>query len=905
MGFVNGVNLLPATGEFTYATTARTGQRVSEPALVGINFYLAGAPPKTDYSYAIDQLQAAFPARQTVAVVCAWFGNSTLASSCQIYPSTTYINNGTVINPATGLPWPTVPNAFEYWNGSSYSPDHWRVSSLNETSAGILPISSSGGSFTYGGTPSDQSVVECIVDLKARGFRVVFYPFILMDSPGKPWRGRITYSPDVSTAAASAVSTFLGSAAPSQFTRDYVNKTVSYAGSPTDFTYRRMVLHYANLCIVAGGVDLFLIGSEFRGLETIRGPGWTITGTTDGGSKAIWDYPFVAGMIALSDDVRSVFDRAGFTKDTVNLHNLISYAADWSDWMGWQHSGANPALPVVDGQWPHLDQLWAHSNIDLVSFDNYMPLSDWTTGDGSLLPSGQSNNLDVANWSAPAAKDEFLDYGYVAEGVLASSDCRTVTSLAPLTAKDYGIVTAASSWPPSPPPALPNFNGLGLAGQATITSMSYLKANIEGGDKFNWFYFDSKNLGRGQDPLGSDLQVSLPEGDHKTQSRNRYFPQQQILGNKQLRWWWNNTHKALYDAGAGLVPQGPNTQWTAQSKPIVFTEYGFPSCDKCTNQPNVFFDAKSTESGTPFWSAWRNADGGGFLPKPDQNLQLLALQAIYEYWFVDGHNTVSGGGVKMIEPALCSVWDWDARPFPVFPNLVNVWGDTGNWQAGNWLNGKGPFLTPPVPDTPSGVQMPFNFPALPGLSWSVHKRPSFSTRVASHVSGREVRLPFYAAPLYEFELTIEGMDSNGAYPGLGAKSLQSLMGLYLQCQGQAGTFLYTDPTDNSVTGQAIATGDGSTTVFTFVRTLGGATEPVSWVTSVSNIYLNGVNQPSGWTLTTPNTLTFTTAPGNLVAITASFSYAFNCRFLDDQVDFENIMNGLWQLQSLKFRSVKP
>jgi Conserved hypothetical protein 2217 (DUF2460) len=77
------------------------------------------------------------------------------------------------------------------------------------------------------------------------------------------------------------------------------------------------------------------------------------------------------------------------------------------------------------------------------------------------------------------------------------------------------------------------------------------------------------------------------------------------------------------------------------------------------------------------------------------------------------------------------------------------------------------------------------------------------------------------------------------------------------------------------------------------------------VTSVSNVYLNGVDQPSGWTLTPPNTLTFTTAPGNLVAITASFSYAFNCRFLDEQADFENIMNGLWLVQSLKFRSVKP
>ncbi|HEY8033048.1 MAG TPA: glycoside hydrolase TIM-barrel-like domain-containing protein [Methylocella sp.] len=911
MGFVNGVNLLPATGEFTYSTTAHRGQRVTELSMSGVDTYYdnfnGGTFPKTDYSYSIDQLQAAFPACTTVAVVCAWFGNSDdlAIANCQIYPATTYVNNGSIINPMTGLPWPVIsPSAFQKWNGSTWTPDHWMVSGLTETSAGLIPISSSGSSFTYGGTPSDQSIVECIVDLKARGLRVVFYPFILMDDSAKSWRGRITYSPDVSAAAASAVADFLGTAATSQFTRDVTNKTVSYAGSPTDFTYRRMVLHYANLCVVAGGVDLFLIGSEFRGLETIRGPGWTLAGTTDGSGKAIWDYPFVAGMITLSDDVRSVFDMAGFTKDLTGLHNLISYAADWSDWMGWQHSGSNPSTGT-NGQWPHLDQLWSHNNIDLVCFDNYLPLSDWTTGNGTLLPAtGISNNLDIANWSAPAASDSAYDYGHAAsDPVVSTADYGAVAGQAPASRLNYGLLSAAPAWPPAPAV----MSNLGLSGPPTLNSKAYLKANIEGGEKFNWFYSDSNNLGRGNDPFGSDLQVSLPEGDRATQSRKQFFAGQQILGNKQLRWWWNNPHQAVYDAhdGFGEIPHGLNTEWVAQSKPIVFTEYGFPSCDKCTNQPNVFFDAKSTESATPFWSIWQPSEGGGILPKPNQNLSLLALQAIYEYWFVDGHNAVSGGGVKMIEPSFCSVWNWDARPFPAFPNLVNVWGDAGNWQTGNWLNGKGPFLTPPVPDQPGGVQMPFNFPALPGLSWSVHKRPSFSTRIASHVSGREVRLPFYATTLYEFELTIDGLDSNGSYPGLGANSLQSLMGLYIQCQGQSGTFLYTDPTDNSATNQAIATGDGSTTVFTFVRTLGGATEPASWVTSVANVYLNGVNQPSGWTLTTPNTLTFTTAPGNLVAITASFSYAFNCRFIDDQEDFENMMNGLWQVQSLKFRSVKP
>ena len=120
-----------------------------------------------------------------------------------------------------------------------------------------------------------------------------------------------------------------------------------------------------------------------------------------------------------------------------------------------------------------------------------------------------------------------------------------------------------------------------------------------------------------------------------------------------------------------------------------------------------------------------------------------------------------------------------------------------------------------------------------------------------------------------------------------------------------GLFLYTDPTDNTATAQAVATGDGTTSAFPFLRTFGGFTEPVGWVLSVQHIYLNGVDQLSGWSLTAPNILTFATAPGSTVIITADFTFAYQCRFLDDQNDFENFMTGLWQVQSLKFRSVKP
>ncbi len=520
MSTISGVHLLPATGEFTYDTVAHRGA-TSLDALAGLNTFFAPGATKTDYSYAIDQLQAAHPECATVSVVCAWFADSLEAASCRVYPSTNYIGG-----------------SFQQWNGAAYVADAWRVSGLTQASNGLVPLPTlATGSAVYGGTPSDASVVRCLRDLKARGFKVVFYPFLLMTASGCPWRGLITHSPDLSAAATSAVTAFLGSVAPSEFTPDPVNLTVGYSGSPTDFTYRRMILHYAWLCTIAGGVNLFVLGSELRGLETIRGPSWTPAGTTDGSGCAAWDYPFVAGLQALAADVRTVFDGAGLTNNLSSFTNLISYSADWSDWMGYQHTGA-------DGQWPHLDALWASPNIDLVCFDNYLPLSDWTTGDGGL---------DAANWQAPAS---------------------------------------SGAWPPS----TAEMSGLGLAGAPTIYSLPYLKANIEGGEKFNWYYSDGNNDGPGRDPNGSDLMVSLPEGDRLAQARSPYFANQQLLANKQLRWWWNNPHQAIYDDGdgTGWSPHGPATEWKPQSKSICFLEYGFPACDKATNQPNVFFDPKSS-----------------------------------------------------------------------------------------------------------------------------------------------------------------------------------------------------------------------------------------------------------------------------------------------------------------------
>ena len=119
MSYINGVNLLPSTGEFTYDTIPYLGQRVTESMLTSINRYanggpLAGTGTTTDYTIALNNLQAEFPGCTTVALVVAWFGNSTDITACQIYPSTTYING-----------------TFQQASGGS---DVWRCSGLTQSS---------------------------------------------------------------------------------------------------------------------------------------------------------------------------------------------------------------------------------------------------------------------------------------------------------------------------------------------------------------------------------------------------------------------------------------------------------------------------------------------------------------------------------------------------------------------------------------------------------------------------------------------------------------------------------------------------------------------------------------------------------------------------------------------------
>ncbi len=830
---VTGVHLLPSTGEFAYDTISAVGFQRGASGLNNatiLNFFSSSAGAPTDYTNAITQFQAEHPECTTVSLVIAWFFNSEDASSCNVYPSTNFILG-----------------EFEQWTDGEFAPTNWKVSGLTEQDfPGLIPLPSLPGStgFVYGGTPSDPSVVRCIRDLKSRGFKVVFYPFLLGTSAGFPWRGRITSPGDLTQTATNDVATFMGNATVDNFIRDQTNLTVGYSGFLFDWTFRRMILHYANLCVVAGGVNLFVVGSELRGLETLRGPAWTKPGTIDGNGNATWDYPMVAQVSLLANDVRSIFDSAGLTKNQSSLENLITYSADWSSWMGWQHADAS-------GQWPHLDQLWANPNIDFVSFDNYMPLTDWTTGSGGL---------DAANWKE----------------------------------KKF-----SGAWPPGPT----QLNGLGLSGPPSIYAMPYLKGNIEGGQYFDWFYSDSNNLGRGLDPRGTDLQVSLPEGDRLAQARSGYFPNQEILANKQLRWWWNNNHQAVYDDGdgQGFAPHGPKTEWDPNAKSVITLEYGFAACDKSTNQPNVFFDPKSTESFTAYWSIWDPANELTYLPRRDDTIQALALQSVYEHWNVDGNNE-SVGGVPMLDWNFCCVWNTDARPFPTFPILNSAWGDAGNWPQGLWIGATRAVLPPPPPSLPP---TPPEFPTLalgPTLGWSAQIKPRFKTEIGQHVSGRETRIQQLANPYFEIDLTYDLLRAD-----TGHLELQAIAGFFEQASGESAAFWVEPAGLSPAIAQALGVGDGSRTAFPLVASNGSYTGPVYGTSGVAAVYLNGVAEPSGWSVSNGYlpAITFTTPPVAGAEVTADFSILWLCRFAEDVQDFEEFMTMLWTLRTVRLATVRP
>ncbi|MFQ1700672.1 glycoside hydrolase/phage tail family protein [Loktanella agnita] len=352
---VTGVALIPGTGEYGLATSqVYLSPSYGEQVAINTNSPLG----QSDFSASMDALQGELPACRSAMMVVSWFGSDLRCADCVIEPKVEQKDTD-----AESMPW--------------------RVAGKSRSNAARVPRKD--GKPIYGGTPTDASVVEAIRDMKARGLEPVFYPFILMEQmdnntlpdpwtgqpgqPALPWRGRITTSlapqlpgsPDGTVTAETEVAAFMGTAAVGDFTIS--GSKVSYNG-PDQWRYRRFILHYAHLCAAAGGVTAFCIGSEMRGLTQIRGAGNS--------------FPAVAALRELATEVRSI----------LGPDCKISYAADWSEYHGYQPPG-------TADKFFHLDPLWADPDIDFIGVDNYMPLADWRDDkDHADSAAGSIYNLD-------------------------------------------------------------------------------------------------------------------------------------------------------------------------------------------------------------------------------------------------------------------------------------------------------------------------------------------------------------------------------------------------------------------------------------------------------------------------------------------------------------------------------
>ncbi|WP_127111756.1 baseplate multidomain protein megatron [Shimia sediminis] len=540
---VQAVAMMPGSGEYALATTP---VHVSGAPGQSQNTNQNTPSGKTDFVTSVEALQDELPNCGSVSLIVSWFGDDLRCGDCNIRPKVERKN-------ADGRKM------------------KWGVFGFGRAQAEEIPQVD--GRPVYGGTPTDQSVIEAIQHLREQGKDVMYYPFILMDQlegnglpdpwsdasdqPALPWRGRITSSkaagqvgsPDGTAAAADEVADFFGTATASDF--NVGNETVSYSG-PSEWRYRRFVLHQAALCAAAGGVDAFCIGSEMRGLTQIRGAGNS--------------FPAVEALRDLLVEVRAILG-----PDT-----RIGYAADWTEYFGYHPQDGSGDVYF------HLDPLWSDEGIDFVGIDNYMPLSDWREGE---------DHAD-ADWGS-------------------------------------------------------------------IYNPAYLKANVAGGEGYDWYYHSSA-------AREAQIRTPITDGAHGEPWVFRY---------KDIRGWWENAH---HNRVGGTREASP-TAWEPGSKPIVFAEMGCAAIDKGTNQPNKFLDEKSSESALPRYSNGRR----------DEYIQQQYIRAMTSYWCDTENNPVSAEyGAPMVDMSRAHVWAWDARPYPAFPNNRELWSDGGNYARGHWLTGR-------------------------------------------------------------------------------------------------------------------------------------------------------------------------------------------------------------------------
>lgn len=294
---LKGVNIIPGSGEFVYDTKIvynSSGKAINSHNNEGIS----------DASYNIKVLTKTFPSLKWAAPVVSWFGVVSGADQSNMDVSKLKI----------------LPGVADKSNEAS---EVWKVGGYLRHSAHLIS-KDEGGRANYGGAINDDSLLRYVQALRDSKLKVMFYPMINMDVPGKSWRGHIKASN------------------PNDIHHFFTKKG----------GYNEFILHYANL--LKGKVDAFVIGSEMQDLTQSADERYSYSDPRR--------YPAVLEFINLAQQVKVV----------LGPDVIVTYAANWAEY---HHDKSS---------FHHLDSLWMSKWIDVIGIDAYLPITNKSMGDISI-----------------------------------------------------------------------------------------------------------------------------------------------------------------------------------------------------------------------------------------------------------------------------------------------------------------------------------------------------------------------------------------------------------------------------------------------------------------------------------------------------------------------------------------
>ena len=290
---IKAITLESGMGEYLYEIEQI---KYDNGVVVNIN----NSKNKTDILLSFEHLENIAPNLKYISITVCWFANSLNAGVARIVPKVENKNK----------------------------PLNWQVGNYTrKTAEEVLRFKD--GELTYGGTPTDKSIIELCDFLKKKSYKIMLTPLIMVDDKSlqKPWHGYI--KPGNHNSIIEELNHF-------------------FKG---ESGYNKFILHYASLEYngkkLKDLIESFVIGHELKGLTSAK-----VTNSSD---KNHITFPGVNHLKYLAAEVKKI----------VHKDVKLTYSANWGD--EYHH---------MEGGFYGLDLLWSDQNIDAVGINAYFPLTD-------------------------------------------------------------------------------------------------------------------------------------------------------------------------------------------------------------------------------------------------------------------------------------------------------------------------------------------------------------------------------------------------------------------------------------------------------------------------------------------------------------------------------------------------